>query len=225
MANEIRCSRAPIPEFGDVQPVQQVREAYWYFDELRREGWRVRAIGYRNRISHVQAITPRQRAISVYCPSRQVVSDLMCEFVNSVRRVGMQTDLTGINHMMDLRRAIHSDPQNRLPGVGYSSRPIPGISIGRQPAPPVRAAYWMIAKLVNAHSWSFESLGSSTAGGGFIANIPDDVLAVYPKDMELDGTVGSALARLLGRLKPAELENLRNYTQCPDRLPAHGERP
>jgi hypothetical protein len=53
-------------------------------------------------------------------------------------------------------------------------------------------------------------LGEDIAGGGFIADIPDDVRAIFPATMEYDGTAAAALARLLPTLQAPDLALLKN---------------
>ena len=51
-------------------------------------------------------------------------------------------------------------------------------------------------------------LGEDIAGGGFIANIPGDVQAIFPASMEYDGTAAAALARMLPQVPARELRVL-----------------
>lgn len=202
----------PIPIFGGQQPVEQVREAYWRFDSLIQSWWYIRAFAYRSedQLAYMYAITPRQRALTILCPSRDEVPELAWEFISTVRDIGLRSDRDEQNYLADLRHAIYSHPRFPLPAVQYQTRAIPSLDAAAQPAVPVRVAYWMAAMLIDVYGWDVHSIGTPIASGGFIASIPEDTTAIYPKDSDLDGTIAPALARILGRLSPAELDQLRH---------------
>lgn len=42
-----------------------------------------------------------------------------------------------------------------------------------------RTAAWLLARLVGKYGWEIQHLGEDIAGGGFIANIPGDVQAIF----------------------------------------------
>jgi hypothetical protein len=75
---------------------------------------------------------------------------------------------------------------------------IPGLPAHLQPAPEIKAAYWLAATLTDDYGWQLFEIGNDIAAGGFIASTPEDAMAVYPASMAGDGTPASALARLLG---------------------------
>ena len=71
-----------------------------------------------------------------------------------------------------------------------------------------RIAAWLIARLVAKYGWSVQHLGEDIAGGGFIADIPGDVRAIFPATMEYDGTAAAALARMMPTLQAPDLRLL-----------------
>jgi hypothetical protein len=55
------------------------------------------------------------------------------------------------------------------------------------------------------YGWKLSEIGRPTAGGGFIADIPEETVAIYPASMPDDRSVASALARLLAGMSAAEV--------------------
>lgn len=70
---------------------------------------------------------------------------------------------------------------------------IPDPSLSAQP-PALRRCYWLLSTLVCQMNWRITDFGSPVAGGGFVADIPDEVVAIFPAGMKRDGTVGAELA-------------------------------
>ena len=81
---------------------------------------------------------------------------------------------------------------------------LPGVPARLQPIPKVRAAYWFAATLTDDYGWRLFEIGTPTAAGGFIADILGETIAIYPESMPDDGTVASALARLLACMSTAD---------------------
>jgi hypothetical protein len=71
--------------------------------------------------------------------------------------------------------------------------------------PKIRAAYWFAVTLTDDYGWKLSEIGTPAAGGGFIADIPGEAVAIYPAWMPDDYTVASALARLLAGMSAAEV--------------------
>lgn len=72
----------------------------------------------------------------------------------------------------------------------------------------MRAAYWFAATLTDDYGWELSEIGSVTARGGFVADIPGEAMAIYPADMPDDHTTAAALARLLAAMDHAEIRTL-----------------
>jgi hypothetical protein len=83
---------------------------------------------------------------------------------------------------------------------------IPGLPEFLQPAPKIRAAYWFAAALTDDYGWRLFEIGSDIAAGGFVADIPGEMMAIYPASIADDGTAASALARLLGDMSAQDAE-------------------
>ena len=85
---------------------------------------------------------------------------------------------------------------------------LPTLPAGQQPMTRARTAAWLLARLVGKYGWEIQHLGEDIAGGGFIANIPGDVQAIFPAFMEYDGTAAAALARMLPQVPAREVRVL-----------------
>jgi hypothetical protein len=83
---------------------------------------------------------------------------------------------------------------------------IPGLPAHLQPTQQIKAAYWFAATLTDDYGWKLFEIGSDTAAGGFIADIPGETMAIYPASMADDHTTASALARLLGTMSIHDAE-------------------
>lgn len=87
---------------------------------------------------------------------------------------------------------------------------IPDPDLLKQPRT-LRMAFWLLAALVCESGWLVTDLGSDIAGGGFVADIPGEITAIFPANMARDGSYGAELACLIGGLSPAALDYLQRH--------------
>lgn len=103
-----------------------------------------------------------------------------------------------------MKTATHS-PQSRPTRI-----PDPVLTRQRRHQPPnFRTAFWLLSTLVCDYKWQISHLGDDLAAGGFLADIPNDVIAVFPASMAADGTEAATLARLIPHLDRFSLDYLR----------------
>lgn len=192
------------------QPTAAVREAYWYGTRLLHHGWIIRCIGATERGGYFVAETPGGRAVTVGSGARRGVHvDIAEQFADSITALARQSRFDRHNHVRDLLMLISAQPVPRRPAqLRWRTWHIPGLSAAQQPPARVRAAYWFAATLTDDYRWALFDVGSPSARGGFVADVPGEVIAIYPAGMLDDGTTASALARLLAALSGAEIRTL-----------------
>jgi hypothetical protein len=202
---------APIPGVEESQqPIPQVREAYWYGTRLTHHGWIIRRVGATNQRGFFVAETPRGRSVTVHGGRRDSAAlDLDGQFADAITVLDRLGVRDGHDHIRDLALLLSAHAVPRRPaGLRWRTWHIPGVAPAAQPVAVVRAAYWFAATLTDDYGWELTEFGSPTAGGGFIADIPGETIAIYPATMPDDGTTASALARLLAGMNPAEIRTL-----------------
>ena len=211
------------PESG--QPIAAVREAYWYGTRLMHHGWIIRCIGANERGGYFVAETPRGRAVTVGPLSRRgAEADVAEQFADSITVLASQSRVDGHNHVRDLLILLAAQPLPRRPAeLAWRTWHIPGVAPCQQPTARVRAAYWFAATLTDDYGWELSDVGSPSAAGGFVANVPGEVIAIYPAGMSDDGTTASALARLIASMTVAEIRALASLLKW--HSAARGRRP
>lgn len=197
----------------DVDPT--IRRAYWDALTLLDAGWQLRKMRF-DPFAGTGAIdlhTPTHRALTI--PSTGSMPTLPFAAADrAIRLAGIVATLgqRGGDHLGDLQWLLseHVHATTRTPQARRDQIPDPTLIAHRvhQPAN-LRTAYWLLATLVIDYGWLISDLGDPIAGGGFIADIPDDLTAVFPASMQLDGTTAAQLARLIPKLDPRSLDYLR----------------
>jgi len=189
--------------------VAALDEACWYGTRLISHGWIIRTVGASARGGYFVAETPHGRAVTVGPGHRRAVSDGAEEFADAITVLAA----TGAQHGHDYLRelmvllAAHAAPR-RPASLVWRTWAIPELPVNQQPTVRVRAAYWFAATLADDYGWQLYEVGSPTAGGGFIADIPAEAMAIYPASMPDDRTIGSALARMLPAMGARDLRTL-----------------
>jgi hypothetical protein len=177
-------------------------------------GWQLRKLYYcpAAEVAALDVYTPAHRGLTV-TSSQAVVPHCQCSTSGLVIQLAQQVaDLghTGGGDLIgDLTWTLCEHTRRYPPGPRRD--PIPDPELGRQPLN-LRTTYWLLATLVGGYHWEIQQLGEDIAGGGFLADIPGDVLAIYPAAMPADGTPATNLARMLAHLEPAGLDYLRTRT-------------
>jgi hypothetical protein len=200
--------RAAAPDHAD----PTICRAYWDAVTLLDAGWQLCRLRFDSftRAAVLDLHTPTHRALKVTgtepmsaIPFREAFRVIrLAEAVTSLGRRG--GDLLG-----DLQWLLASHLQTqRLPQPRRDHVPDPTLSA--QPVA-LRTAFWLLATLVAGYGWQVTNLGEEVAGGGFIADIPDDdVTAVFPSAITVDDTTTAAqLARLIPRLNHSCVAYLR----------------
>lgn len=196
------------PQLADIpglrrQPSDSIRQAYWYGVRLHNYGWLLRSIECLTDTPtctvEVVLQTPTHRA-TVYRADRttKVATELPEMFALSVRSVAIDG---GERAVAELRRQLRPLlTEHRRPALHHASLHHSHLQIARA------AAY----ALIDEHRWILSGVGSEIAGGGFIADIPADTIAVYPAGMAGDGTPAGALAHAIGNLAADQIAMLAN---------------
>ncbi|MBV8348436.1 MAG: hypothetical protein JOZ49_13140 [Mycolicibacterium sp.] len=141
------------------------------------------------------------------------MTDVAEEFADAITVLAA----TGAQHGRDYLRELmvllaHAMPR-RPASLVWRTCAIPAVPPNQQPTVRVRAAYWFAATLTDDYGWQLYEVGSPTAGGGFIADIPGEAMVIYPANMPDDRTIGSALARMLPAMGARELRTLVSLVQ------------
>jgi hypothetical protein len=182
-----------------------VRDAYWYASRLINVGWTIRRIGATEQGGFFVAETPRRRVVSVD-ERAGTRSDPATQFARSITTLVAAGVAEGRDYLRDLSRLLTDNAPVRQPvTLTWLTWDIPGLPDHLQPIPKIRAAYWFAVTLTDDYGWKLFEIGRDTAGGGFIADIPGETMAVYPASMSDDRTVASALARLLGSMSAKDV--------------------
>jgi hypothetical protein len=146
------------------------------------------------------AETPRRRVVSVD-DRAGTPSDPAAQFARSITTLAAAGAAEGRDYLSDLVRLLSDNAPPRRPApLTWRTCDIPGLPDRLQPIPKIRAAYWFAVTLTDDYGWKLFEIGTDTAGGGFIADIPGETTTVYPASTFDDRTVASTLARLLGSM-------------------------
>jgi len=192
-----------------------VRDAYATMEGLHQSGWRLHALDFDADTSTATVIAeaPTHRTVTVEWNrgtgqiDRRQVNGLAAVFLvkaaHDVAYLG-HADTAGPRRgqLDQLRWLTQGLAGPRRPRSRRCADPIPGIPAEKQPSAPCRAAAWLMAQLVGEYGWQVTAVGEDIAQRGFIAELPGDVVAVYPAGMDADGTAAADLARILPRLDP-----------------------
>ena len=200
-----------VPDLIDAQqPIAAVREAYWYGTRLLHHGWLIRQIGASERGGFFAGVTPRGRAVTVGPDHRCDVSDdLAAQFADALTVLAGAGFADGHDYLRDLVILLGANAVPRRPSYrAWRTWRIPGVPASQQPHTRVRAAYWFAVTSTDDYGWQLSEFGASTAGGGFLADIPGEAMAIYPASMPDDGTTAAALARLVAVMNAAEIATL-----------------
>jgi hypothetical protein len=182
-----------------------VSDAYWYASRLINVGWLIRRIGATKEGGFFVAETPRRRVVSVD-EHAHPTTDPAAQFAKSISTLAAVGDAEGRDYLRDLERLLKNHAPLRRPAtLTWRTWHIPGVPERLQPIPKIRAAYWFAVTLTDDYGWTLSNVGTPMAGGGFIADIPGETVAIYPASMPDDRTVASALARLLAGMTAAEV--------------------
>lgn len=190
-----------------------VRDAYRTLEGLHQSGWRLHALDFDAETSTatVTAESPTHRIVMVDWNrgtgqiNRRQVNGVAAVFLvkaaHDVAYLG-HADVTGPRRgqLEQLRWLAQGLGEPRRPAARRRTDPIPSLPAARQPSPLCRAAAWLMALLVGEYGWRITAVGEDIAQRGFIAELPGDVVAVYPAGMDADGTAAADLARILPRL-------------------------
>lgn len=215
--------REQIPGFGDDQPPTEVIEAYWLAVDLADHGWHAKRLEFdaHTATAFVTAHAPTRRTVTVswdlrgnraarqQVPGRTPARRLI-ELARTVASLGQNDAETGEEWLTQLCWLVQSQvgSPHRHHRNWRRCEALPTVAADQQPMTRARAAAWLIARLVAEYGWCVHHLGEDIAGGGFIADIPGDVRAIFPATMEYDGTAAAALARLLPQIPARELRVL-----------------
>jgi hypothetical protein len=165
----------------------------------------IRRIGTTELGGFFVAETPRRRVVSVV-ERAGTHSDPASQFARSISTLAAAGDAEGRDYLRDLVRLLSDNAPVRRPAtLTWRTEDIPGLPDHLQPIPKIRAAYWFAVTLTDDYRWTLFEIGRDTAGGGFIADIPGETMAIYPASMSDDRTVASALARLLGSMSAKDV--------------------
>lgn len=200
-----------VPEPDHADPT--VRRAYWDALMLLDAGWQLRKLRFDSfaRTAVLDLHTPTHRAMRVTGtePAAAIPFREACRVIRLARAVTTLGQRGG-DLLGDLQwlLASHIQAPGRIPQPRRDHVPDPALTT--QPAP-LRTAFWLLATLVADYKWQVTEIGEDIAGGGFIAEIPDDLTAVFPSTTAGDDTTTAAqLARLIPRLDRRSLNYLRH---------------
>ncbi|MGJ6127351.1 hypothetical protein QN239_32750 [Mycolicibacterium sp. Y3] len=222
---ERSAGRERIPGLGDEQPPAEVIDAYWMIIDLAAYGWLPKRLAFdaHTATAFVTAAAPTRRTVTVswyLCGNRAArqqvpgrdVSHRLIALARAVASLGQNDAETGDEWLTQLcwLAQWRVRPAHRHQDHWRRSDSLPIVSAQEQPMTRGRCAAWMIARLVGEYGWHVGDLGEDVAGGGFVADIPGDVQAIFPATMEYDGTAAAALARMLPTLPREDLYLLRD---------------
>jgi hypothetical protein len=205
----------------------ELRAAYWDALALNDAGWQLRRLRYVpfTDTGIIDAHTPTHRAITI--TTRTTLRHLPAHLPgtgNALRLAGQVAALGKSGDRVDDLAWLITGSLPPARTIPPRRDPIPDPALTRQPSQ-LRIAFWLLATLVCDYSWHISHLGEDLAGGGFIADIPHDVTAVYPASAPIDGTAAAALARLIPALPGEGLQYLRHAsTAALARAQAHAGR-
>lgn len=208
MATHRACTLPAAEDIND----PELRAAYWDALALIDSGWQLRRLRYipATNAGVIVAHTPTGRPVTITSTDADHTNGSQLPNIHiAVRRARAAATLgsTGdrLGELAWLITAAGATPRPMRPRRDH----IPDPALTRQPAN-LRAAFWLLTTLVSDYHWRISDLGEPAAGGGFTADIPGDVTAIYPATMPADGTAAADLARLIPSLDPASLRYLRH---------------
>jgi hypothetical protein len=178
-------------------------------------GWQLRKLRFISSTgaSAIDVHTPTHRGLTITntdpAPALPFASTTHAvRLANSVADLGQRGgDLLG-----DLQWVLtdHLKQTTRSPQPRPDRIPDPVLIEQRRHQPlNFRSAFWLLSTLVCDYKWQISQIGDDLAGGGFIADIPNDVIAVFPASMAADGTTAATLARLIPNLDRVSRDYLR----------------
>lgn len=218
----------PPSQHADDSWPPEVLEAYQGLLSLIDDGWRFTNLDFDAHIvtAFVTAQTPTGRVATVtwdlrgnsrrgwrqQIPTRRPALRML-KLARSVALLGLRDAESGDDYLEVLRWLGSGTTSGSARTNWWRSEHLPGLPLENQPSPPTRAAAWLIATLTTRYGWSVGHLGEEIAGGGFIADIPGDVMAIFPANMGDDGTPAATLAAIIPTLRRQDLAVLRrlNY--------------
>jgi hypothetical protein len=216
--------RDRVPGLGDEQPPAEVVDACWSAVAIIDRGWQFKRLEFDDNTAtaFVVAQSPTHRVVTVHwdlrghrlgrqqVPGRRDAMHLL-KFANDVASLGIHDAETGEALLDQLCWLVQTlSTRVRPAGSWRCTDTLPTLPADEQPRPAVRAAAWLIARLTCEYNWWVRHLGEDIAAGGFLAEVPGDVLAVFPASMSDDGTAGAALARMMPTLSAVEVNLLRH---------------
>lgn len=212
-----------IPGLGEDQPPAEVIDAYWTAVDLAAYGWHPKRLEFdaNTATAFVTVHTPTRRTVTVSWDLRgnrkarqqvpgQGAAHRLIGLARAVASLGQSDAESGDDWLTQLCWLVqlHVGSPHRHHGNWRCSDPLPTLGSNEQPMSRGRSAAWLMARLVAKYGWTVRHLGEDIAGGGFIADIPGDVCAIFPATMDYDGTAAAALARLIPTLQAPDIELL-----------------
>lgn len=204
---------------------QEVVNAHRTATRIAVQGWRFQQLQFdaHTATASVSALSPTRRVVTVgwdlrgdrptrqQVPGRRAAAQLL-RLARDVADIGQGDAETGGSDLDTLIEAMQATGLFCPPPRSWWRDDwLPGIPGRVQPPPATRAAAWLLARLIGKYGWHIEALGGQgggIGGGGFVATIPHDTIAVFPAAMDDDGTAAAALARIIGRLDVDQLNTL-----------------
>lgn len=188
-----------------------LQAAHWNALAVIDSGWQLRKVRYSHNtgVAALDVHTPTHRGLTItsanaVIPTRCTSTHLVVRLAQQIATLGQRgDDLLG-----DLTWLLtEHTTTTRYPALRCD--PIPDPMLQRRQPLALRRAFWLLVTIVGEHRWNVRHLGEDIAGGGFIADIPHDVLAVFPASIPPDGTAAAHLARLLPTLDTTAQNYLR----------------
>jgi len=198
--------------------------ACWDGLALIDAGWRPRRITYSagSGVGSLAVATPGGRVVTIAYQPAVLSRDVMRESLPEGRCAKLALRLVaavarlrerGGEGLEYLGRYLTAHCRSASRGVVCRGRDdaIPDPVLYAQPQA-LRVAFWLLAILVCDMGWRVTDIGDEAACGGFVADIPGEVAAIFPAGMSRDGTLGAELACALAGLESAGLGYLRRQT-------------
>lgn len=213
--------REQIPGLGEAQLPTEVIDAHWTAVDQVACGWNPKVLEFdpHTATALVAATTPTRHKVTVSwdlrdndAPRQQWTGQAspnrrLDELVRAVASLRQEDAGTGDERLTQLCWQVqwHLGSAHRHQRNWRSNGQLPTVPAADQPMTQEGAAGWLIARLVANYLWRVRHLGEDIAGDGFIANIPADVLAIFPATMQYDGTAAAGLARMLPTVQTQDL--------------------
>jgi hypothetical protein len=211
-------ARPPAAAGTTATAIPAVLDAFRTLQQLHTNGWRIHNLDYLAGAGDaaITAESPTRRRVTVnwnrstgQINRQQVSGSAVVYLVKAAHDIAYLGNLDAIgpqegrlDQLRDMARRLGHDPRADR-RHWWRTDPLPCLPAERQPSSKCRAAAWLMARLIGDYGWHITEVGEATAGGGFIAEIPGDTLAVFPAGIDDDDhTAAAALARLLPQLDP-----------------------